>query len=94
MTTDNLPQTTGSEIQTFIENTLNQIKGGVEKSGFVIKECVNFDLEVTERKTGEGSIGFKQLIKIGGKKEGENVQRVKFSVKPDKDFQIHSIPIN
>jgi len=30
MTTDNLPQTTGSEIQTFIENTLNQIKEGIE----------------------------------------------------------------
>ncbi len=94
MTTDNLPQTTGSEIQTFIENTLNQIEEGVEKSGFVIKESVDFDLEVTERKTGEGSIGFKQLIKIGGKKEGENVQRVKFSVKPEKDFKIHSIPID
>lgn len=86
--------TTGSEVQTFIENTLNQIKTGVEKSGFVIKESVDFDLEVTERKSGEGSVGFKQLIKIGGKKEGENVQRVKFSVKPDKDFQVHSIHIN
>ena len=86
--------TTGSEVQTFIENTLNQIKEGVKKSGFVIKEGVDFDLEVTERKTGEGSIGFKQLIKIGGKKEGENVQRVKFSAKPERDIQIHSIPID
>ena len=32
--------TTGSEVQTFIENTLNQIKEGVEKSGFTIKESV------------------------------------------------------
>jgi hypothetical protein len=94
MTIDNLPQTTGSEVQTFIENTLNQISEGVKKSGFVIKEGVDFDLEVTERKSGEGSIGFKQLIKIGGKKEGENVQRVKFSARPEKDIQIHSIPIN
>jgi hypothetical protein len=31
MTTDNLPQTTGSEVQTFIENTLNQISEGVKK---------------------------------------------------------------
>jgi hypothetical protein len=86
--------TTGSEVQTFIENTLNQIKEGVKKSGFIIKEGVDFDLEVTERKSGEGSIGFKQLIKIGGKKEGENVQRVKFSAKPERDIQIHSIPID
>jgi len=92
--TSDLPQTTGSEVQTFIENTLNQISEGVKKSGFVIKEGVDFDLEVTERITREGSIGFKQLIKIGGNKAGENVQRVKFSAKPEKDIQIHSIPIN
>lgn len=88
---DDLPQTTGSEVQTFIEHTLNQIKEGVKKSGFKIKESVDFDLEVTERKEGEGSIGFKQLIKIGGKKEGENTQRVRFSVKPEKDIWIDSI---
>jgi len=50
MTIDNLPQTTGSEVQTFIENTLNQIEEGVKKSGFVIKESVDFDLEVIKKK--------------------------------------------
>ena len=88
---DDLPQTTGSEVQTFIESTLKQIKEGVKKSDFIIKESVDFDLEVTERKEKEGSIGFKQLIKIGGKKEGENTQRVRFSAKPKKDIWIDSV---
>ncbi|MBU0959274.1 MAG: hypothetical protein KKB31_05005 [Nanoarchaeota archaeon] len=77
-----LPQNTGSEVQTFIENTLNQVKKGTENSGFKIAETVDFDLEVTERKEKGVGVGFKQFIKIGGKKEGETSQRVRFSVKP------------
>ena len=88
---NDLPQTTGSEVQTFIEHTLNQINEGVKKSGFTIKESVDFDLEVTERKEAGGSVGFKQFIKIGGKKEEENTQRVRFSAKPKKDIKISCI---
>ncbi len=82
--TDNLPQTTGSEIQVFVENTLKEIYKGVKNSKFMIDEPVKFELEVTEKKEIGGSGGFKQLIRIGGKKEGESVQKISFSAKPDK----------
>jgi hypothetical protein len=81
--TPDLPQTTGSEIQTFVENTINEIYNGVKKCKFMITEPIRFELEVTERKEGEGSLGFKQFIRIGGKKEGESSQKISFSVKPD-----------
>ncbi len=79
----------GSEVQTFIESTLNQIKNGTKNSGFKISETVDFDLEVTERKEKEAGAGFKQFVKIGGKKEDENSQRVKFSVKPKVDLAVY-----
>jgi len=83
--------TTGSEVQTFIENTLNQIKEGVKKSGFRLKEGVDFELDVTEKKESGVSGGFKQFIQIGKKKEGESTQKVKFSAKPDTPIRIESI---
>ena len=82
--TNDLPQTTGSEIQTFVENTLKEVYAGVKNSKFILDEPVKFELEVTERKEIGGSGGFKQFIRIGGKKEGESVQRISFSAKPDK----------
>lgn len=81
---NDLPQTTGSEIQTFVENTLKEIYKGVKNSKFMIEEPVKFELEVTEKKEIEGSGGFKQFIRIGGKKEGESTQRISFSARPDK----------
>ena len=80
---DNLPQTTGSEIQTFVENTLKEVRASVKNSKFKFVDPVRFELEVTEKKETEGSGGFKQFIRIGGKKEGESVQRISFSVRPD-----------
>lgn len=91
---NDIPTNTGSEVQIFIENTLNQIKKATENSGFVIKDAVEFDLEVTEKKEVGGSGGFKQVIQIIRKKEGESSQRVKFSAKPEKDIQVHSIKID
>lgn len=81
---DDLPQTTGSEVQTFIENTLKEIYQGVKNSKFMIDEPVKFELEVTEKQEKEGSGGFKQFVRIGKKKEEESVQRISFSAKPDK----------
>ena len=79
---NDLPQTTGSEIQVFIENTLKEIKAGTKNAGFLIEGTVNFNLEVIEKKEVGGSGGFKQFIRIGGKKEDESIQKVNFSVKP------------
>ena len=50
----------------------------------MIDEPVKFELEVTEKKESGASGGFKQFIRIGRKKEGESVQRISFSAKPDK----------
>ncbi len=81
---DDLPQTTGSEIQTFVENSLKEIYQGVKNCNFMIEESVKFELEVTEKKETGASGGFKQFIRIGGKKEGESSQKISFSAKPDR----------
>jgi len=81
---DDLPQTTGSEVQAFIENTLKEIYQGVKNSEFMIDDSIKFELEVTERKEKEGSGGFKQFVRIGKKKEEESIQKISFSAKPDK----------
>ena len=81
---DDLPQTTGSEVQTFVEKTLKEIYQGVKNSNFMIDESVKFELEVTEKKETGASGGFKQFIRIGGKKEGESTQKITFSAKPDR----------
>ena len=44
---DDVSLTTGSEIQTFVENTLKEIYKGVKNSKFMIDEPVKFELEVT-----------------------------------------------
>ena len=80
-----LPDMTGSEVSIFVERTLKQIKEGVTRAGGDITEPVQFDLEVTERKEVEGAGGlgvWKSFIKVGGKKENESVQRIKFSALP------------
>ena len=75
--------TTGSEIQTFVQNTLNEIYKGIKNSKFKMIDPVKFELEVTEKKETGISGGFKQFIRIGGKKEGESIQRISFSARPD-----------
>ena len=80
---DDSPQTTGSEVQMFVENTLKEIYTGVENSKSKIVDPVKFELEVTEKQETEGSGGFKQFIRIGKKKEGESTQKISFSAKPD-----------
>jgi len=82
--TKDIPQNTGSEVQIFVENTLKEIYQGVKNSKFMIDESVKFELEVTERKETGASGGFKQFIRIGGKKEGESTQKISFSAKPDR----------
>ena len=82
MTEEQTATSTGSDVSTFLKNTINQIKSGVGEAGGYISGLLEFELEITERKETEGSVGFKQFIKIGGKKEGESVQRVKFRVDP------------
>jgi len=62
-------RTTGSDVATFVKDTISQIKSGVTEAGGFISGVLEFELEVTERKTGEGSVGFKQFIKIGGKRK-------------------------
>jgi len=85
---NDLPQMTGSEIQAFVENTLKEIKTGTKNAGFLIDGSVNFNLEVTEKKEVEGGGGFKQFIRIGGKKEDESIQKVNFSVKPERELWV------
>jgi len=75
-----LPNMTGSEVSVFVENTLTQIKDSIKKVGGDLTEPIQFDLAITEKKEVGVSGGWKQFIVIGGKKESENVQRVKFSV--------------
>ncbi|MFA5154510.1 MAG: trypco2 family protein [Clostridia bacterium] len=80
-----LPNMTGSEVSVFVERTLKQIKEGVTNAGADITEPVQFELEVTEKQEVEGGAGvsvWKSFIKIGGKKENESVQKIKFSALP------------
>ncbi len=81
---DNIIQNTGSEVQIFVENTLKEIYQGVKNSDFMIDESVKFELEVTEKKETGVSGGFKQFVRIGKKKEGESIQKISFSAKPDR----------
>lgn len=74
-----LPDMTGSEVSVFVERTLKQIKEGVKKAGSDITEPVQFDLEITEKKEVGAEGGWKSFIKIGGKKENESVQKIRFS---------------
>lgn len=83
-TTNDTPTNTGSEIQTFVEKTLKEIYQGVKNSNFMIDESIKFELEVTEKKESGATGGFKQFIRIGGKKEGESTQKISFSAKPDR----------
>ena len=73
-----MPLNTGSEIQTFIENTLKEIKTGINNAGYVIDGAVNFNLEVTEKKEVEGVEDLNNSLKLEEKKKMNLFRRLIF----------------
>lgn len=81
-----MPETTintGSAVEVFVTNTLNQIKGGLKIAGCIADGSVEFDLQITEQKV-QGASGNPAEINgvpviLTGEVSNQIVQRVRFS---------------
>jgi hypothetical protein len=72
------------ELQDLISSTIDKVEAGMKNKGYHIKGCIDFDVAVVNMEKGQGGIKL-YVMTLTGKRESENVTKIKFSLEKDKE---------